>query len=315
MEPTAVAISVANPLFAQARLSPEECAIARSVLFASLFDYPLTLAELRQTLIESAQTPTQIVTTIRRSDALRSVIDWQDGFFFPRGRRDLIEIRRVRKRQSLAFLKRHDRFLRLAGAVPYVRFVALSGSVAHLNLDGDGDLDLFVITRGQHAWSVTVALVLLAKLTRRRRVVCANYVMADTRLQVDEEDLFSASQLLHLRPIYGHDTYQALLAANTFIYRHYPNAYVPRVPAAAAVTRRPSRLKRVVEYLCASPAWLLETVCRVAYRTYLRSRSAAWQSPQQVRLDADRLKLHTRSHRQSVLDRFARTTAAALGDD
>jgi len=38
-------------------LSGDELAIARSVIYASLFDYPLTLAQLRQTLIESVQTP------------------------------------------------------------------------------------------------------------------------------------------------------------------------------------------------------------------------------------------------------------------
>ena len=42
---------------ARAGLSAAELAIARSVLYASLFDYPLTLAQLRQTLIESAADP------------------------------------------------------------------------------------------------------------------------------------------------------------------------------------------------------------------------------------------------------------------
>ena len=44
-------------------LDGAERAIAESVLYASLFDYPLTLAELRQTLVESAQTPSEILTT------------------------------------------------------------------------------------------------------------------------------------------------------------------------------------------------------------------------------------------------------------
>jgi hypothetical protein len=305
---TPAAISGPEATRAHDRLSLEEGAIARSVLFASLFDYPLTLAELRQTLIESTQTPTAILTTLRRSERLRDVIDSEDGFFFPRGRSDLIQTRRRRESQSRAFIQCHQRFLRLAGALPYVRFIALSGSVAHLNLDGDGDLDLFVITRGRHAWSVTVALVVLAKLMRRRRVVCANFVMADSRLEVDEQDLFSASQLLHLRPIYGHEAFQELLAANGFVYQYYPNAYVSRQAGVRAM-RGPSLGKRTVEKLCASAAWVVEGVCRFAYRKYLRARADRWESPEQVRLDADRLKLHTRSHRRSVSERFARTSA------
>jgi len=32
--------------------------------------------------------------------------------------------------------------------------------------------------------------------------------------------------------------------------------------------------------------------------------AASWRSPEQVRLEDDCLKLHTQSHRQSILDRF-----------
>ena len=82
--------SVNQPRAPQCELSAGEAAIARSVLYASLFDYPLTLAQLRQTLVESTQTPTEIRSAYEHSAALRTVIDSRDGFFFPRGRPDLI---------------------------------------------------------------------------------------------------------------------------------------------------------------------------------------------------------------------------------
>jgi hypothetical protein len=63
-------------------------------------------------------------------------------------------------------------------------------------------------------------------------------------------------------------------------------------------------LTRCAEWLLWLP-WLgIEPACRVAYGAYLRRQSATWESPEQVRLDADCLKLHTRSHRRSVLERF-----------
>ena len=85
--------------------------------------------------------------------------------------------------------------------------VALSGSVAHLNLEGSGDLDLFIVTRGRRVWSVTVAVILLAKLLGRRRTLCANYVLSDTQLQMDQQDLFTASQIIHLKPLVGGEVY------------------------------------------------------------------------------------------------------------
>jgi hypothetical protein len=293
-----------------AMLAPDEEAIARSVLFASLFDYPLTLAQLRQTLIASRQTPSHIIATYGGSAALRSIVEWRDGFFFPRSRPDLPDVRRRREHFSRAFLDRHHGFLRLACAMPFVRMVALSGSVAHLNMEEDGDLDLFVVTRGRHAWTVTVALVLLAKLMRRRQILCANFVTADSCLDFEPDDLFTASQILHLRPLIGHDVQRALLAANPSVRRYYPNAHLPL--ARPRTSRLGSRVKRLLEYVLALPAAPAEWCCRTAYRRYLLARSRHWSSPEQVRLDRDRLKLHTNSHRRSVLERFDRIVLEAI---
>jgi hypothetical protein len=296
-----------------AALDGDELAIARSVLYASLFDYPLTLAQLRETLLESVQTPSQILATYRRSIALRAAVEYRDGFFFPEGRYHLVEERRRREVRSRAFLRRHRQLLTLVCALPYVRMVALSGSIAHLNLEGDGDLDLFIVTRGRRVWSVTVAVVLLAKLMRRRRSVCANFVVADSRLALEQQDLFTASQIVHLRPLVGPDVLRRLVAANPFVGRFYPNFHTTD-PSAFLIRRLrlASGLKTAVERLGALPSLAVESICRRAYCAYLRRQSSTWRSPEQVRLQDDCVKLHTRSHRQSVLERFDRAVRDAL---
>jgi hypothetical protein len=305
-------------------LTADERAIVRSVLYASLFEYPLTLAQLRQTLIESAQTPSQILGLYSRSEAVRALVEYRDGFFFPTGRHDLIRERLRREARSHAFLARHRRLLVLLCAIPYVRMVALSGSIAHLNLDGDGDLDLFIVTRGCRVWSVTVAALLVAKLLRRRRLVCANFVVADSRLALEQQDLFTASQVIHLKPLVGHDVNRALLAANPFVRRFYPNFH-PTDPAWSilprpGVWRLVSGVKRALEVGLAAPSRVVERLCRWSYGWHLSRRASSWRSPEQVQLRPDCLKLHTQSHRRSVMDRFdqavsrALTTAPAMSD-
>jgi len=296
-----------------AALDADERAIARSVLYAALFEYPLTLAQLRQTLIESTRTATEILGIYQQSGGLQGAIDWRDGFFFPRGRDGWIAERRRREAASRAFLRRHRTLLRLIATMPYVRMVALSGSIAHLNLDGDGDLDLFIVTRGEHVWSVTVAAILLAKLLGRRRTLCANFVLSDAALTLGPQDLFTASQVIHLKPIVGGDLFRQLLNANPFVGRFYPNfhaspASAPGLGTIAAL----APLKRVVEWLGAGPAAVAEALCRRWYRAYLTRRAASWQSPQQVRLERNCLKLHTQSHRDTVLTRFDRAVHDVL---
>lgn len=302
-----------HPVTAPAAMNAGELAIARSVLFASVFDYPLTLAQLRQTLIESTQTPSEILSAFARSEALQAAIEQRDGFFFPRGRYELVAERRRREACSRVFLERHRRLLTLLCAMPYVEMVALSGSVAHMNLEGTGDLDLFIITKGRHVWSVTVAAVVLAKLLRRRKTLCANFVVANSALALDQQDLFTASQVIHLKPLVGGAVYQRFVAANPFVARFYPNFHVPAtVSPGLRRSRLLERAKGLTETALTLPSGIFEKICRGAYRRYLIRRAATWRSPEQVRLEPDCLKLHTQSHRQSVLARFENAVHTAL---
>jgi hypothetical protein len=287
-------------------MTSREFAIARSVIYASLFDYPLTLPQLHHTLIESDQTPAEILAVYDGSAWLQAIVDHRDGFFFPVGRADLVAERRRREARSRRFLHQHEGLLRLLCAVPFTRLVALSGSIAHLNLEPDGDLDLFIITRGRRVWTVSVALLLLTKLLRRRRVICANFVLADSHLGLDTQDLFTANQVLHLKPLIGAKVLDGFLAANPFVTRFYPNASSQRSDESLlrGWTRGFFGCKAVIELALGLPAPLIEAVCRRLYAWHLRRRSGSWRSPDQVRLQYDYLKLHTQSHRHSVVDRF-----------
>jgi len=308
-------------------------AIARTVIYAGLFDYPVTLDQLHQSLIESDLTPSEILSLYERSDALRQIVDWRDGFFFPSGRAGLIAERRRREARSRAFLERHRFALRLVSAIPFTRLVALSGSVAHMNLEPEGDLDLFIITRGARVWTVTLAVLLLTKCFGCRRVICANFVIADSHLTLDQEDLFTANQVIHLKPLVGADALAEFAAANPFVKRFYPNALctdrswspfgatLPLDPCSAedrAARVRPLRpttiyrLKSALEIFLAPPSPLIEAACRSLYGWHLRRRAASWRSPEQVSLQSDYLKLHTKSHRHFILDRFDRAVADAM---
>jgi hypothetical protein len=287
-------------------VTTREIAIARTVIYASLFDYPLTLEQLHHSLLESDQTASEILAVFEGSELLQNVLEYRDGFFFPAGRGELIAERRRREARSDAFLTDHARALRLICALPFTRLVALSGSIAHRNLEPNGDLDLFIITRGARVWTVTVMLLVLTKLLRRRRAICANFVLADSHLTVDQQDLFTANQVIHLQPLIGGELIAPFRAANPFVGRYYPNssdaaAAAPRVEVRSTGLRL---VKWLLETALSVPAPLVEAICRRAYAWHLQRRAGSWRSPEQVRLHSDYLKLHTRSHRHTVLDRF-----------
>jgi hypothetical protein len=74
------------------------------------------------------------------------------------------------------------------------------------------------------SWTVAVTVLVLTKCLGRRRIVCANLILADSRLALEQQDLFTANQVIHLKPIVGDELLDDFLAANPFVRRLYPNA-------------------------------------------------------------------------------------------
>jgi hypothetical protein len=300
----------------------EEHAFLCSVLYAAVFDYPLTAEQLHESLIGVRATAEDIQRWYDESEALQQAIEYSDGYFFPRGRRDLLELRHAREVISRSVLKDLGRPLSLVLRMPFVRMVALSGSLAHLNASGEADLDLFVITKPSRVWSVTTTVLLLARTFGWRRRLCLNYVISEAHLAVGPRDLFSANQIIHLRPFCGEHVYGRFLAANAFVGDYYPN-FMPRAldacsGRASAFAKAPADKKApplhatlLEQLLDWTIAPLYERCCRIAYRWHLQRRASSWQSRDQVRLEAECLKLHTSSHRRHVMERFEIAVAEA----
>jgi hypothetical protein len=284
----------------------QELAVLRSVVYASLFDYPLAPAQLEASLIGERADAATIERWWRESDLLQASIEYRDGLYFPAGRSDLVSTRARREALSRELLDRDRRILSLVSNMPFVRMVALSGSLAHLNAEGSADLDLFVITAPHRVWGVTLATLVVSKMLGWRKHVCMNYVVSEHAMAIEPADLFSANQIIHLRPIVGHHVFQRFVQKNSFVRNFYPNFELPDTG------HQPSKLRVVERALSIGVAQLFERLARTLYAWHLRRRAAGWQSSDQVRLEAECLKLHTSSHRASTIARFDAAMRDAL---
>ena len=284
----------------------QELSVLRAVTYAALFDYPLTLAQLRDSL-DMAADEDAIVRWWRTGPLLQATVDYRDGLFFPRGRNDLAVTRARRETFSRQMLDRDRRIISFVSAMPFVRMVALSGSLAHLNAEGVADLDLFVITKANRVWSVTLTLLIIARLFGWRKRLCLNYVISERRMAIEPADLFSANQIIHLRPIAGRRTYMKFLEANPFVAARYPNF---RYQTSGLL--REAGIGWIERVLSLGIAPAAEYLARRVYGWHLRRRSASWRSIDQVRLERECLKLHTSSHRAATLARFEKAMAAAI---
>jgi hypothetical protein len=131
------------------------------------------------------------------------------------------------------------------GAFPFVRSVSLSGSMSKGYMAQDADLDFFIITEPKRLWLARTLLILYKKvfLLNSRKFFCVNYFVDTDHLKIEEENLFTATELITLRNVYGADIHQDFLKSNSWVKPLFP--YFK--PAHLIGEKRDSLLKRFVE--------------------------------------------------------------------
>jgi hypothetical protein len=274
-------------------------AILRTVTYASLFQAPLTLDRLHRNLMDVALTREQLADVLREP-WLRRRIEIVSGLVFPRGRREWLDLRRVRRAHSRRLLARHRPVLALLGRLPFVRMVAISGACAHENATDD-DVDVFLVAREGRAWGVCLALTILSRLLGVRRTLCLNYIVDEAALALPERDVFTATEMVGLRLVSGRETYRRLVDENAWAARLFPNFHARHREESAGAPAAGARWSE--RLLDLGPAQLLERVARRVLGARLARKGRGCEG---VVLGPHRLKLHTRDHRPGLLASFDR---------
>ncbi|XWX05299.1 hypothetical protein VZO05_07000 [Aggregatilineales bacterium SYSU G02658] len=225
-----------------------ESAILRTVLYADIFDYPLTAEEIYLYLIgRAAESPLEVERLLRSSDRLRELLCQQQGFVFLRTRPELVERRQAREAHAAPLLESAQRYGHWLAQIPFVRMVAVTGAVAMRNPShANDDIDYMLIVQPGRVWLARALAVLLVRFTRLRGVeLCPNYVLAADKLTQTRTDLYVAHELTQMRPVYGYAYYCALLNANGWAWEMLPNSSAH--PPLTSETQPP--IKQALEYL------------------------------------------------------------------
>ena len=279
--------------------NPADRAILRTVIYASLFQAPQTLAELHRSLLDVPLSRRDLATRLR-GPFLHERLRLTDGLIHLRGREDWVALRQARRRRSRELVVRHGRLLAAVARFPFVRLLALSGACARENA-ADEDVDVFLVVKRERCWAVALALMLLSKALGVRRTLCLNYIVDETHLALPERDLFTAAEIVGLRPLAGSDTYRLFVEANRALASRYPN-FLARYPAICrklADAGAPRWLEALLEL---GPAPLLEAGARLLLGRRLRRKMAGARG---VDLSRHRLKLHSNDHRPRIGAAFA----------
>lgn len=167
--------------------------------------------------------------------------------------------------RRLEYENRADRFMPLArrmahfiGAFPFVRAVFVSGSLSKHSMPPDGDIDFFIVTAPGRLWLSRTLMVLFKKIVlfNSHKYFCINYFIDTKHLTIAEKNIFTATEIATMLPLYGREGCQDFCVANAWAWAELPN-FPPR-PLDAVTVQPPKGFKKMAEWLFGGHlgAWL-----------------------------------------------------------
>ena len=280
------------PELRAARAHAVQQAALAALAYSDVFAWPLTLDEIRAGA-PLAVTPAEVddaVVALTRAGVVSTV----DGFVVLGDRPSLVAERRRREALSARVWKRARRAGTVVGWLPFVQFVAVSGSLAVNGAGERDDIDLFVVAAPGRLWTARAMILAVARafsLTPARRArLCPNYLVASTHLAIAEHDVFTAHELANLVALAGNPG--PLWAANPWVADFLPN----RLPAnsGAAPARETASLSTPSAHTLVDrfERWEMSRKVR-------RLRAAAPTA--EARYDANVCKGHVDGHHARIL--------------
>ena len=230
-----------------------EQAIIRVVAYSDIFDYPVTAGEIHRYL-ELPATLGSIQELLHHGRLVPTRISYESGFFTLPGRRAIVYTRRQRAALAAQIWPQARRYGQWMANLPFVRMVAVTGSLAVDNVEANADIDYLIVTQPGRLWLCRALVILLVRLAALRgHVICPNYFISEQALVFQKRTLYTARELVQMVPLAGLEIYQQILRLNTWTADYLPNAARP-LPPLPAPQPRFQQLRRLAETIL-SRSW------------------------------------------------------------
>lgn len=228
--------------------------ILQTIIYYDILNFPLTSFELWKYLIAGEGCTLGEIIEALESEELKGKVEEFRGFYFLKNRKDLVARRIQNDKNSGVKFEIAEKAARWLRFVPFVRMIAVTGTLAMKNCEKNSDVDFFVVLeRGRIFTGRLLATAMVHFLGRRRygnRIknrICLNYFVATDGLEIQRKDLFAANEYSFVYPIFGWDVFQEFCKANfEWIRKFKPNREIPELEPARYFVKH-GRASRVVQ--------------------------------------------------------------------
>lgn len=216
--------------------------IMTTLAYFDMFNYPLTRAEIYFFLGKKYQY--DLFNGALNYLVTQEMVYQFDRFFTLKNNTGLVTRRIEGNARAARLIKTAKKIGALLIRFPFVRGVAISGSLSKNFADENSDIDLFIITAKNRLWlarTLTHALKKLSYLVKREHYFCMNYYIDEQELQIAEKNIYTAIEVGTLIPLEGDLFFEKFYAANTWTRDFLPNKNM-RVSSAKPIKKMPLKL-------------------------------------------------------------------------
>lgn len=281
-------------------------AILRSLLYYGLFRFPLRIGELSR--FSEIPWPDHDALESQVGSLVDQGLVERDGPWVHLYDPTLVEERVEAESRALRVMPRALRRSRLIARFPFVRGVALSGTISKGVFARGDDVDFFLITAPGRLWICRVLLMAFKKafLLNSRRTFCINYLVTEDSLEVPDHNLFTATEIAWLLPTVNAEVFSRFFLANKWVETILPNWKA--VPPAEKTQWQPKGSARMVEnFLSGQRGDRLDDRCHSLVERHNLKRYGHIEGAEfdlALRTAKDVSKHHPQSLQARILERF-----------
>lgn len=286
---------------------PPTCkSILETVAYYDIFDYPVTPGEIHKYLHHSYSSLQDIQGHLATTP-LKELMVGQNGYYALKDRSEIFETRKKRQHYSRQLWERTSHYIRLLSAIPFVRFIAVTGGLCMNNNGPGSDIDIFILTKKGYLWRCRFIIQSIARWIRFQwgDVLCVNYILAEDNITYNYHSLYLAHEFAQMKPQYGWDIYHNIFEENDWIYRYLPN-FTPETHTNSSEGENKNSTKRDKNKLYKNILGILpeNTLRRWQINRIQKNNSTLFLQSPGVILEQNQYKMHDKQYDQTITQLF-----------
>lgn len=212
------------------KLTPLEKAILEVLCYFGVFSFPVSLYKVASylPLVDASVSIRDIESALNRLVQHGHIVRHDTHYYLSTVKPVSLE---KRYKYSVVALDLANYAASYIKKVPWIRLIAVTGSVASHNKTENDDIDIFIVTQKNRLWISRFFVFLILNSLNLYRTEKASQNKLCTNLFVDESNAvwhdksqYIAHEIVSMLPLYSrHHSYFTFLSANSWIQHFYPN--------------------------------------------------------------------------------------------